>query len=51
MAMNTAALRVHLDLRGDLGLRELDLRMDQRGEVLAQPAQQILNSVGREHEP
>ena len=36
-------LRVHLDLRADLGLRELDLRVDQRSEVLAQPAEQVLN--------
>ena len=44
-------LRVHLDLLDDLGLGEIDLGMDERGDVLAQPAEEVLDSVGREHEP
>ena len=44
-------LRVHLDLLDDLGLGEIDLGMDECGDVLAQSAQEILDSVGGEHEP
>ena len=38
------------DLLGDLGLGELDLGPDDGRDVVAQPANQILNPVGRKHE-